>query len=100
MVLIMVNIQFLNFYGIFLRKALLDIAFRKQNVSFYFFHQNVFLESLDATSLDNKLINKIKAVRITAAAYALAFTSGIGDPSWKKIAKGRVATGSPRLSGI
>ena len=32
-------------------------------------------------------------VRITAAAYALSFTSGIGDESWKKIARGKVAVG-------
>jgi hypothetical protein len=47
-----------------------------------------------------RLIMSMIMVRIAAAAYALSLTSGIGELSWKKIARGRVAAGSSRYVGI
>jgi hypothetical protein len=39
-------------------------------------------------------------VRTTAEAYALSWTSSIGEESWKKIDSGKVAVGCPREVGI
>lgn len=38
-------------------------------------------------------------VRTKAEAYALAWTSGTGEESWKKIESGKVATGSSKELG-
>lgn len=46
------------------------------------------------------LISKIIIVRIKAEAYALPLTSSMGEPNWKKIARGSVAVGCESEVGI
>jgi hypothetical protein len=54
----------------------------------------MFFRYLLTANLEMMLMNSMIAVNMMAAAYALSFTSGIGEVSWKNMARGKVAVGS------